>query len=162
MSNPSAGRPFDDVRMRGFTARTPVGEGIGVIRARVRPLAGERIAVAGASGRVLATGVVAAVAVPHFDRAAFDGYAVRAADTAGAGAEAAPTLRIIGEAMPARPFAAAVAAGQAVRIMTGSPMPAGADAVLPAEHADESDGVVTVRQPVAAGKNVGHVGEDVP
>jgi molybdopterin molybdotransferase len=162
MSNPSASRPFDDVRMRGFTARTPVSDGLGVLRERMRPLAAERIAVAGATGRVLATSVVAGIAVPHFDRAAFDGYAVRAADTAGARADSAQTLRVVGEALPARPFATPLGPGEAIRIMTGSPMPAGADAVLPAEHSDEREGLVTVRQPVSAGKNVGHVGEDVP
>src|SRR5207249_3369352 len=70
--------------------------------------------------------------------------------------------RVAGEAYPGRPFGRAIGPGEAVRIMTGSPIPTAADAVLPAENADEADGLLTVAESVPQWKNVGRVGEDVP
>jgi molybdopterin molybdotransferase len=149
--------------MRGFPGRTAVADVVALIRGRVARLGNETVALtAAAAGRVLAADVTAAVPVPHFDRGAFDGYALRAAETAAATLDRPVRLRIAGEAMPARPFHRMVEPGEAVRIMTGSPMPAGADAVLPAEHATETDGNLLAAEPIAPGKNVGHIGEDVP
>jgi molybdopterin molybdotransferase len=161
MTNPSPG-PFFDVRMRGFPTRTEVDDAVVLIRQRVGPLGPETVELDAAAGRVLATAVTAALPVPHFDRAAFDGYALRAEETFGAGPYNPLTLRIVGEAMPGRPFAGAIGTGEAVRIMTGSPMPPGADAVLPAESAEETGGLLKVVEPVVPGRNVGHIGEDVP
>ncbi|HKB03596.1 MAG TPA: gephyrin-like molybdotransferase Glp [Gemmataceae bacterium] len=161
MANYSAGSPFFDVRMRGFPARTDVDEAVALIRKRVSSLGPESVPVDGAAGRVLAKAVTAEVPVPHFDRAAFDGFALRAADTAGAARDHPVPLRVVGEALPARPFGRAIGVGEAVRIMTGSPIPVGADAVLPAEHARESNGELTIAEPVGQWKNVGRVGEDV-
>jgi molybdopterin molybdotransferase len=158
MSTSSPNPPFFDVRMRGFPAKTAVDDVVALIRKRVSKLAPEGVALDTAAGRVLATDVIATVPVPHFDRAAFDGYAVRAGDTSSAGTG----LRIVGEALPGRPFVRAIESGEAVRIMTGSPMPAGADAVLPAEQAEESGDLIRAKEPVTPGKNVGHIGEDVP
>lgn len=160
MSN-SSPTPFFDVRMRGFPTRTEMADAVDLIRRRILTLGPEMTDLDAAVGRVLAAAVTATVPVPHFDRAAFDGYAVRAEETFGAGAYDPLTLRIIGEAMPGRPFGRPVGPGEAVRIMTGSPVPAGADAVLPAESAEESDGQLKVVEPVVPGKNVGRVGEDV-
>jgi molybdopterin molybdotransferase len=156
MSSPSPTVPFFDVRLRGFPTRTPVDAVTALIRSRVRPLTPEAVSL-DAAGRVLAQEVVAAYPVPHFDRALFDGYAVRAVET-----HSLPsTFRVLGEALPGRPSARAVGTGEAVRIMTGSPMPAGADAVIPFEKTSESAGQVTVRESIATGRNVGRIGEDV-
>jgi molybdopterin molybdotransferase len=162
MSNPSPTPSFFDVRMRGFPGRTDVDAAVALIRERVSKLSPEAASLDMAAGRVLAAAVTAEVPVPHFDRAAFDGYALHAAATADAGRDRPLTLRVIGEALPARPFAGGISPGEAVRIMTGSPIPAGADAVLPAESASESNGLLTVAEPVTQWKNVGRVGEDVP
>lgn len=162
MSNPSPTPPFFDVRMRGFPARTDVADAVALIHRRVSGLGAEAVNPADAAGRVLAAAVTAEVPVPHFDRAAFDGYALRAAETTSAGRDRPLTLRVIGEALPARPFARPIGPGEAVRIMTGSPVPTGADAVFPAEHAAEADGLLTVAEPVVPWKNVGRIGEDVP
>jgi molybdopterin molybdotransferase len=162
MANVSPQPPFFDVRMRGFSARTSVVDVVALIRARVQALVPEPVTLDSAAGRVLANAVVAKVSVPHFDRAAFDGYALRAAETAGASAANPVALKVAGEALPGRPFSQAIQPGEAVRIMTGSPMPIGADAVLPAEFADEVDGRLTLVEEISAGKNVGHIGEDVP
>lgn len=161
MENASPAPPFFDVRMRGFPTRTAVNDVVGMIRKRVKSLPPERVGIENAAGRVLAGPVAAAIAVPHFERAAFDGYALRAADTSAASAQQPLSLRIIGEALPAKPFDRAVRPGEAVRTMTGAPMPAGSDAVFPFELARESAGVLQIAEPTTAGKNVGHIGEDV-
>src|SRR4051812_38179501 len=112
-----------DPRMRGFRDRTEVEAVLGLLAARVRPLPAETVPLAHCAGRVLAADVVSAVSVPGFDRAAMDGYALRAEETFGAGAYNTLSLSVIGESLPGRPFAGQVTAGQAVRIMTGAPVP---------------------------------------
>lgn len=158
MSEP---RPYFDVRMRGFRDRAEVADVLRLIDARVSALPPESVPLADAAGRVLASDVRADVAVPAFDRAAMDGYALRAAETFGAGPYSPMELKVVGESMPARPFAGRVEPGQAVRIMTGAPVPDGADAVLQAEAAEESNGVVRVTEPLPPLRNISRRGEDV-
>ena len=104
--------PFFDVRMRGFPTRTDVDDAVALIRQRVRPLGPEAVELDAAAGRVLTAAVTATVSVPHFDRAAFDGYALRAEETFGAGPYNPLTLRVVGEALPGRPFGRAVEPGR--------------------------------------------------
>src|SRR6516225_1732483 len=137
MVGPDPPRTFADVRMRGFPSRTEVDQVLQLIEARLQPLGREAVPLAEATGRVLAADVIAEVAVPGFDRAAMDGYAVRGGETFGADAYNPLEFQIIGEAFPGRAFARQVGPGQAVRIMTGAPLPEGADAVLQAEAAEE-------------------------
>jgi molybdopterin molybdotransferase len=101
--------------------------------------------------------------VPGFDRAAMDGFALRGEETFGAGPYNPLEFTVVGETLPGRPFAGTVGPGQAVRIMTGAPLPAGADAVLQAEAAEEiGEGErVRVSEAVPPGRNVGQLGEDV-
>lgn len=153
--------PFFDVRMRGFRDRADVADAHALIDARRNSLPAEAIALADAAGRVLAAPIVARIAVPAFDRAAMDGYALRAEETFGATSYTPLELRIVGESLPARPHLGEVLPGQAVRIMTGAPMPAGADAVLPAEAAAEHDGALRVAEPVPPLRHVGRRGEDI-
>jgi molybdopterin molybdotransferase len=147
--------------MRGFQDRAEVQDVFRLIDGRVRPLPAQPEPVAQAAGRVLGEDVVAPVAVPGFDRAAMDGYAVRAEETFGAGPYNPLDLRVLGEALPGRPFAGDVPPGHAVRIMTGAPVPAGADAVVPVEVAQEEAGVLRVTEPVSPGRHVGRRGEDI-
>src|SRR5581483_8594780 len=105
--------------------------------------------------------VVAESAVPSFDRAAMDGYALRAQETYGAGAYNPLEFEVIGDVFPGRPFAGTVGQGQAVRIMTGAPLPEGADAVLQAEAAQETAGRLRVSEAVPPGRHVGRCGEDI-
>jgi molybdopterin molybdotransferase len=150
-----------DVRMTGFRERTGVEAALVWVDAHTTRLPPESVPVGQSHGRVLADDVRAAIDVPAFARAAMDGYALRGAETTGAGDYNPLPFRLIGETLPGRPFAGEVAAGAAVRIMTGAPLPAGADAVLPAEFANESGSTVEALAAVSPGKNVGQRGEDV-
>jgi molybdopterin molybdotransferase len=161
MSSSSQAPHHWDVRMRGFRDRTEVADVHRLLDERVRPLAAEVVRVPQATGRVLAAEVVAEVAVPGFDRAAMDGFAVRAEETFGAGPYNPLALQVIGEALPGRPFAGQVAPGQAVRIMTGAPVPAGADAVIPVEVAQQEGRLLRITEPVSPGRHIGRRGEDV-
>jgi molybdopterin molybdotransferase len=150
-----------DVRMHGFGQRAEVAAVLAWIDRHAATLPAETVPLDEAAGRILATDAIASLDVPAFDRAAMDGYALRGAETAGAAEYNPLALHVLGEALPGRPFAGAVRPGAAVRIMTGAPLPAGLDAVLPAEYAAERSGEVEVAQPVAPGQHVGRRGEDI-
>jgi len=109
-----------------------------------------------AAGRVLAEAVTARRAVPHYPRAAMDGYAVRASDTFGAGDRSPAILREGGD-----PGTGAVSPGEAVQVHTGSELPDGADAVVMVERTETVGDEVEVFDAVAEGENVAPVGEDV-
>lgn len=157
--------PNQDVRMRGFQLRADVAEVVRLIAGRVAPLATEHIELCEAWQRVLAADVVSQCPVPGFDRAAMDGYALRGGETFGADTYSPLEFEVVGESLPARPFAGSVGAGQAIRIMTGAPLPDGADAVAPAEIAAElalgTLRKVQIREAVAPGRHVGRRGEDI-
>ncbi|MCU4742930.1 gephyrin-like molybdotransferase Glp [Natronoglomus mannanivorans] len=124
----------------------------------------ERLGLGSADGRVLAEAVRATRNVPHYRRAAMDGYAVRAADTFGASARSPAVLEVVDledDATGTEP----VGPDTAARIHTGSELPTGADAVVMIEHADvlefESKADVEITDAVAVGENVAPIGEDV-
>lgn len=120
--------------------------------ARAMPMGGETVALADAAGRVLVDPrIVAAVDVPSFDNSAMDGYAVRAADTPG-------ELPMVGEVTAGMAMLPTLHPGTAVRIMTGAPIPPGADAVVPIEEAEEDDGSVrlAVARPGAHVRRAAH------
>lgn len=112
-------------------------------------------------GRVLSADVCARFSVPPFDRSAYDGYAFRACDTAGAGRGSPVTLRVLEEVQAGVTPSHTVTEGTAVRIMTGAPIPEGADAVVMYEKTDFTDTAVTLYAPAAAGQNIVRAGEDV-
>ena len=161
MIGAAEGGAHDDVRMRGFRTRVSVEEALAVAVDGLARLPAEDVAVTESALRVLAADVVSDVDVPPFRRAAMDGYAVRAEDTFGATLYNPVRLNLCGESMPGGAAAGAVPAGGACRIMTGAAVPAGADAVLPAERAREGEGVVDVVDAIPPGKHVARVGEDV-
>lgn len=150
-----------DVRMRGFTERTDVEDVLAFLAARSRVLPSESVALLDCFGRVLARDVIADVDVPGFPRSAMDGYALRGSETFGASSYETIRLEIVGTSLPGRPFQGTLAAGRAVRIMTGAPIPDGADAVAKAEICEEVDGYVAISEAVAPRKNVGAIGEDI-
>src|SRR5687767_11761527 len=118
----------DDVRMRGFARRHTVEAALAWLDAQLQPLGAELVPLHATAGRVLAGSIASEVDVPGFDRATMDGYAVVADSTEGASPYNNIPLVLIGSSLPGRPFQGPVSAGQAVRIMTGAPMPPGCDA----------------------------------
>ncbi|MFQ6100160.1 MAG: gephyrin-like molybdotransferase Glp [Anaerolineae bacterium] len=125
------------------------------------PLEPERVSILEALGRVLAEDVYADVDIPPHANSAMDGYAVRAADTAGASREAHARLRVIGELAAGHVAETEVMPGTAIRIMTGAPIPPGADAVVPVEDTEAEGEWVDVFIKVPTGQHVRPAGEDV-
>jgi len=121
--------------MRPFTDTLPFDEALRLVRAGARPTGQiERVGLGAADGRVLVSDVPATIDVPPFDRAAMDGYAVIASDTAGATSGAPVTLRLAGQVFTGGMSSEPVMPGTCVEIATGAPLPAGADAVVMVEH----------------------------
>jgi molybdopterin molybdotransferase len=127
-----------------------------VILAAVAPLGTERVDLSAALGRVLAEDVTARWDMPLCDNSAMDGFAVRVADCRAGG-----LLRVVGNIPAGGTVTPAVEPGFAVRIMTGAPVPAGCDAVIPIEEADERDGAVLLRESVKSPQHIRFRGEDV-
>jgi len=127
------------------------------ILARARPLGAESVDLRVALGRVLAEAVVSRREIPPWENSSMDGYAVRAADTAAAPVTLAVVGRVAAGALPDR----ALGAGEAIRIFTGAPMPAGADAVVPQEDVEAGEREIRVARPVERGAHVRPRGEDV-
>jgi molybdopterin molybdotransferase len=151
-----------DPRMRGFAKRHTVAAALAWLDGQLQPLGAEDVPLRCAAGRVLAAPVIADVDVPGFDRAAMDGYALAADSTEGASPYNRVHLAVIGQAMPGLAFEGIAASGEAVRVMTGSPMPRGADSVLPAEWTESGLGsCITALAAVSPGKHVGRRGEDI-
>lgn len=121
-------------------------------------LPAESVALADARRRFLAEDVVADSDLPPFDRSQMDGYAVRATDT-----QSAPVrLRIVGESAAGRGWHQEMKAGEAVRIMTGAPLPSGADSVQQVELTQNiAPDLVEIQQPVSAGRSVVSRGSEV-
>lgn len=125
------------------------------------PLAAMDTPLLEAVGQVLAADVVAPWPLPHFDNSSMDGYAVRAADVGAARADAAVLLEVVGDAAAGSGEGAEVRPGTAVRIMTGAPMPPGADAVVPVESSDGGTTTVALHEAPEPGAFVRRRGSDV-
>ncbi|MHC1590209.1 MAG: molybdopterin molybdotransferase MoeA [Candidatus Hecatellaceae archaeon] len=154
-----------DVRFKGFHETIPLGEAVEklVREASVRLLEAEEAPLLEASGRVLAEDVFSPTDVPPFDRAAMDGYAVKAEDTQGASASNPVLLKLSGEAEIGSEYHGFVNRGEAVQVGTGTPIPDGANSVLMFEYSRllEDGRTLEVYKPLAPGENVAKAGEDV-
>ena len=149
------------VRMRGFARYVRLDDALRTILSRVRPVGVETVKFDQPLGRVLAEDVVSKVDVPPFDRSAVDGYAVRASDTFGASESKSVRLRTVGSIAIGSPAKLRVKKGEAAKIMTGAPMPAGADAVVMLENTRAAGKKLDVYTSLTPGKNVSARGEDV-
>ena len=127
-----------------------VDQALDIIHRKVTALPGESVPLERAQSRVLAEKVVADIDLPPFDRARMDGYAVRSPDVS----TAPVALHLIGEIPAGATFHGALGPGQAVKIFTGAPMPAGADAVQKIEVTEASSETVTIRESVVRGQFV--------
>jgi molybdopterin molybdotransferase len=147
--------------MRGFARRASVQQALTWLDQLLQPLPSETVTLDEAAGRVLAQEVISSVAVPGFDRAMMDGFALRAEQTEGASTYNPLVLTIASEILPGAEHLPSLLPGQAARIMTGAPLPSGADAVLPVERTQIDGDQVWVMEPIPAHKHVGLCGEDV-
>src|SRR2546421_4979212 len=128
----------------------PIAEAFDIVLARTSALPVESVAISESSGRIVAEDIVADTDLPPFDRAQMDGYAVRAADVANTPAR----LKIVGESAAGAGWHQEMKAGEAVRIMTGAPVPVGADAVQQVELTRESNGFVEILESIEAGRSI--------
>jgi molybdopterin molybdotransferase len=120
----------------------PVAQAQQIMRTFVTPIdAVEKLALRSALGRVLAQDIISAIDVPQHDNSAMDGYALRGADL---DPQQPASLRIVATTLAGGGFDGVVKAGECVRIMTGAPMPAGCDTVVPQEFTRAGDGSVTI------------------
>jgi molybdopterin molybdotransferase len=126
------------------------------ILARIGALSQETVATGNAAGRVLAAPLVATVDSPPWDNSSMDGYAVRAEDLLAAPAQLRVIEEIAAGSFPSR----SIEAGEASRVMTGAPVPGGADSVIRREDTDDGRHIVTIRDTRDAGRNIRRRGED--
>ncbi len=137
----------------------PVAEAMQIVREQTAPLKSGSIGLTQALGRILAEDIFADTDLPPFDRSQMDGYAVRAADL-----ESVPArLSIVGESIAGRGWHRELQAGEAVRIMTGAPVPAGADSVQQVELTRELDEgkVVEILEAVGVGRSIVRRGNEI-
>lgn len=128
---------------------------------RASALGTEQVALSAALGRVLAERAVSTEPVPGADNSAMDGFAVRAADTAGAEPGSPVVLREAGEARAGHPAGSPLCPGEAMRISTGAVLPLGADAVVRVEDTRCEDGRILVGAEIDTGRDVRRAGEDI-
>ena len=121
----------------------------------------EQVPLSECGGRVLAQDLIAQENVPAFDRSPYDGYAVRADDTAFAAKEHPVTLRVLEEVPAGAVPTQAVVSGTVTKVLTGAPIPKGADAVIMYEKTVFTDETVTLFAPVKPGSNIVRTGEDI-
>ena len=150
-------RLCDKYIMNASSPLLPVSAALSRIVACVAaPLPQEFVALSRASGRTLASDLAARRTQPPFPASAMDGYALRAADVT----QEPATLRLIGTSAAGHGFGGTVEAGQAVRIFTGAPVPAGADTVVIQENTEAGVGEVRVLKGEVAGRNIRRAGLD--
>lgn len=146
-----------------------VAEAVSAVLAPLAVLPAEKVPLLEAVGRVLAEDVVAQDSLPPFPNSSMDGYAVQAADVTTATHTTSVTLRVVGELAAGVVPTITVEPGTAVRIMTGAPLPAGADAVVPVEETNETwrskerplPSHITIYKAVNPGDYVRYPGEDI-
>ena len=139
-----------------------VEEALEIVLENITPLGSERAPLLDCVGRILTEEIRSAEAVPPWDNSAMDGFAVRAEDIRTASPETPVRLKVL-EDLPAGAMTSTpVRKGEAIRIMTGAPMPVGADAALPVEETDHSgEREILALAPLESGRNVRRRGEDV-
>ena len=147
--------------MRGFARYTRLDDALKTVLSKAKVVGPEEMPFNRVRGRVLAEDVVSGVDVPPFDRSAVDGYAVRAADTFGAEEGRPVELSFAGSVKIGIPPIIEVGEREAVKIMTGAPLPKGADAVVMVEYTKLEGERLRVARSLTPGKNVSARGEDV-
>lgn len=161
VSDISSARAIDRVLPFAEARASVAREAAAWLKEHVGKLKTERVALIKSRGRVLAEEIIADRDVPPFNRAARDGYAVRAADVANASENAPVVLKVVGEIAAGAPELPAIRQGEAAEIMTGAPAPEGADSVVMVEHTRSAKaGHTEILRPVKSGENIAPRGSE--
>ncbi len=149
--------------MRGFKERMRVDDALKLYfeKANLKRLGSEKVDLLNAYNRVLSQDIVAQYDVPHFDRSAVDGYAVKAENTFGASTTNPILLKVVGSVEIGEKADFEIKDGEAVKIATGAPIPKGANAVVMLEYTNDLGEYVEILNAVSPFKNVSRRGEDV-
>jgi molybdopterin molybdotransferase len=139
----------------------PVKEALFRILEQIPRLGKERVGILEAQGRVLAEDIFSSRNIPPWDNSAMDGYAVRYFDIQEASAKKPIFLKVLSDLPAGRVFEGQIGPGEAVRIMTGAPLPEGTDTVVPVEETVKADGNVKILAAISEGGNIRRAGEDV-
>ena len=140
----------------------PFDQALNLVLARAGPLPAQSAPVLNCLGRVLREDIKARQPIPPFRRSAMDGYAVRAADVAGAGRQRPAVLWVVEDLPAGCQPKKIIGPGQAARIMTGAALPQGADAIVMVEETEAAKDSVKIFKPAPSGQDVVPAGEDVP
>jgi molybdopterin molybdotransferase len=140
--------------MGKFLSVVPVSEAVGKVMAIAPPPEPEDVPLEEAAGRVLFADVRTDTDIPGFDRSVVDGYAVRAADTTGAGDAVPAMLRLKGRVGMGEAGTIRIAAGECAYVPTGGVLPCGADAMVMIEHAEEAGDLILIKKAAAHNENV--------
>lgn len=149
-----------DIKVDGFYKKTSVDDALVIILKNAKQ-SNEEIEFEKSLGHVLFKDVVSSLDIPPFDRSSMDGFAIKAKDSFGASQSNPASFKIIGESKIGENPKAVVKDNEAVKIMTGAPIPKGADSVIMVEYTKELNNDLEVFSPVTPGKNVSIKGEDV-
>lgn len=147
--------------MGTYPEKVTLEEGLGLLLPWGNPVGTECVPVDETDGRVLARDIISKENIPPFRRSPYDGYALRAADTADASRETPVQLTVTEEVPAGSTATRAIGEGEAVKILTGAPVPGGADAIVKFEDTLFTEDTVTVFAPSKEGSNIVPVGEDV-
>ena len=139
-----------------------VDEHVAVVLSRAAPLEPLDVSLLDSRGCLLADAVTAPWPLPPFDAAGVDGYAVRSDDVRAASAQSPVALPVVDDVPAGYRASRPVAQGAAIRIASGAPLPAGADAVVPRDRTDAGMPTVSVQAPVGSGEGIRRAGEDLP
>ncbi|MCX5909527.1 MAG: molybdopterin molybdenumtransferase MoeA, partial [Deltaproteobacteria bacterium] len=138
-----------------------VEEALQQVLTKIRPLGRERVSLIQSQGRVLAENISAQRDIPPWDNSAMDGYALRWPDIQGVSGDQPAILKVLADLPAGRIYKGVVGPGEAIRIMTGAPIPKGADTVVPVEDTEKLGEKVRIRVTLGRGSNLRLAGEDV-
>ncbi len=150
------------LRKIGFSKLTSLNDALTNIDSLIKPISFEEVNTSNSINRILATNIKSELDIPPFDRAAMDGYAVRAEDTFGASPSNPKIIKKIGTIEIGEQTNLVLKSGEAIRISTGAVVPEGSDAVIKIEDTEIMDEEVSLYSSLVPGKNVSKKGEDIP
>ena len=150
------------LRKIGFSKLTSLNDALTNIDSLIKPISFEEVKTSNSQNRILAANIKSELDIPPFDRAAMDGYAVKAEDTFGASPSNPKIIKKIGTIEIGEQTNLVLKSGEAIRISTGAVIPEGSDAVTKIEDTEIMDEEVSLYSSLVPGKNVSKKGEDIP